>query len=35
MTRSSVWVTGSRLPVLMKKGTPAHREFWISSRIAA
>ena len=35
MTRSSVSVTGSRLPVRMKNGTPDHRQFSISSRIAA
>ena len=35
MTRSSVWVTGSRLPVRMKNGTPDQRQFSISSRIAA
>ena len=33
--RSSVWVTGSRLPVRMKKGTPAQRQFSMSSRSAA
>ena len=35
MSRSSVWVTGSRFPVRMKNGTPDHRQFSISSRIAA
>ena len=34
-SRSSVWVTGSRLPVRMKKGTPAQRQFSMSSRSAA
>ena len=33
--RSSVWVTGSRLPVRMKNGTPAQRQFSMSSRSAA
>ena len=34
-SRSSVWVTGRRLPVRMKNGTPAQRQFSISSRSAA
>ena len=34
-SRSSVCVTGSRLPVRMKNGTPAQRQFSISSRNAA
>ena len=34
-SRSSVWVTGSRLPVRMKNGTPAQRQFSMSSRSAA
>jgi hypothetical protein len=33
--RSSVWVTGSRFPVRMKNGTPAQRQFSMSSRRAA
>ena len=33
--RSSVCVTGSRLPVRMKKGTPDQRQFSISSLSAA
>jgi hypothetical protein len=34
-SRSSVCVTGSRLPVRMKNGTPAQRQFSMSSRRAA
>ena len=34
-SRSSVCVTGSRLPVRMKNGTPDQRQFSISSRSAA
>ena len=34
-SRSSVWVTGSRLPVRMKNGTPDQRQLSISSRSAA
>ena len=34
-SRSSVCVTGRRLPVRMKNGTPAQRQFSISSRSAA
>ena len=34
-SRSSVCVTGSRLPVRMKNGTPAQRQFSISRRSAA
>ena len=34
-TRTSVCVAGRRLPVRMKNGTPAQRQFWISSRSAA
>ena len=30
-TRTSVWVTGRRLPVRMKNGTPDQRQFSISS----
>ncbi len=33
--RSSVWVTGSFLPVRMNQGTPAQRQLSISRRIAA
>ena len=34
-SRSSVCVAGSRFPVRMKNGTPAQRQFSISSRRAA
>ena len=34
-SRTSVWVTGSRLPVRMKNGTPAQRQLSMSSRNAA
>ena len=34
-SRSSVCVTGSRFPVRMKNGTPAQRQFSMSSRSAA
>ena len=34
-SRSSVCVAGRRLPVRMKNGTPAQRQFSISSRSAA
>ena len=34
-SRSSVWRTGSCLPVRMKNGTPAQRQLSISTRSAA
>ena len=34
-SRTSVWVTGSRLPVRMNQGTPDQRQLSISSRSAA
>ena len=34
-SRTSVWVTGSRLPVRMKNGTPDQRQFSMFNRSAA